>query len=77
MIEEYNDPEAAFEHYYWLVETWLNETPSEDDHYFYLNANNHASGILWEDNIVVHIYDCNGEHNDTVNDILNDLQELV
>ena len=77
VVEEYDRTDAAFNQFVTLAEIWGHDTPSEDVHYCYLDANGQASGIIWNGNVVIHIYDCDGNHYDMVNSILNDLQELI
>ena len=77
VIGTYNNDAEAYEMFSFIAECHTGELPSEDEHYCYLEANGHASGILWRENVVVHIYDLNGTHEEEVNNILEELQEML
>ena len=77
VIGEYDDSDAAYEMFAFIVECHTGETPSEDEHYCYLGVNGRASGIAWRDNVVVHIYDNDGQHQDEVNAVLEDIQDML
>jgi len=77
VIEEYQTSTAAFNQFAVMVDVWCDVSVNQNIHYYYLNANDEASGILWSDRYVVHIYDCSGTHYDEVNSILDDLQEMI
>ncbi len=77
VFSRFDDSDYAFEMFSVIVGCWLDEVPTEDDHYYYLNAQGRASGIVWKDEMVVHIYDQDGTHYDEVNSVLEDLQEML
>lgn len=77
IVDEFYDEEDCYTLFSDLVEIWCDYTASENDTFYYFNANGNASGAVRSGNVLIQVYDRTGTNGEAVNDMLEDLQEYV
>lgn len=73
----FDSSDEAFELYALVVECNSDDEATEDEHYRLFERCGRAAGVIWQDDLVIQIYDEDGTHSDEVNAFIEDLQEML